>query len=621
MKYIIYISSLILLLGCSDYLDQVPEEKLNEETLFKSKDDAVKVLTQAYSYFKSPIDFTEYPGLAADEADLNWTSYGPHYKDQGEYSPGAPIYNNWADLYKSIRSCIYFLDRIDECDDDKITPQEITWWKGEAYFLQGYYYFLLLQQYGPVPLIKKVYNPDDLDEIMKDGVSRSHADTVVNYIDKMLVEASNRLDTTYSIADRVGRVNASAAWFLRSRLWLYAASPLYNGLKSGDKDMSYLMCKNSEGNALLNYTFDKSKWKKARDYALQAINVANSGGYKLLKDSRKESGYDNYKRIFSYPRGGEPNSETIFYKQNYGTGYFTRHALPISWSAYSGICPTWAHVNEYFMSNGLMPEDDEAYKNGSGFFTYSKDGFNIKLYHKFLNRDPRFYCNILFPERYSYAVLEDNNESFDKKWAGESNNELLYFRPYHTGKDGFKNKTGRDYTKTGFLCIKWVGSEVTKSNYGDNSVPIFRYTELLLNYVESAIEYDISVGKNPLNNNEIFEFWDKIRERVGVPGVKEAYSEAGIELTPQKLRKLIHRERRVELAFEGHRYFDNRRWLDAEREGGAQYGLNIMKDDGEGFWTEKHLFENRYWNDKMYFMPILQSEIDKNKKLTQNALW
>lgn len=626
-RYKILLGACLLfsLSACEDYLDQVPDEKLTEENLFDSKDDAVKVLTQVYSYYENPIEFSSYIGQSADAVDFNWSNYGPHKKDQGEVGPGSPIFDHWSGYYNSIRTSINFINRIDECQDEKLSDQERTWWKGEAFFLQAYYNFLLLQQYGPVPIIDKIYQGDELTAAMEKGIGRSSMDKVVTHIDSLLVEAAKRLDVTYSIPDRAGRANASAAWFLRSRLWLYAASPLYNGMVNPTTGKSYahLMIEDAEGAALLNSSIDVEKWKKAKDYAEQAIETANGGGYDIFMGDGSDytPGITAYKRLFSYPRGGEPSIEWVFYKQNFGTGSFINHTLPISWSGYSGICPTWEHVNEYFMANGLMPEDDQEYQNATGFYTYEKDGFNPKVYNKFRKRDPRFYANILFPEQYSYAMTDGNTESISNKWAGETNKNLVYFRPYVDGQDGFDNKTGRDYCNTGFLSVKYVASSATKSNHGDYAAPVFRYTELFLNYMEAAFEYDVAKGIDPLGNAALFDKWDKIRDRIGMAHVKDAYQDAGIALTVDKLRELLHRERRIELAFEGHRYFDNRRWLDAEREGGDKHGLNIMKKDGEGFWTEDHVMESRYWDDKLYFMPISQDELDKNPLLTQNPRW
>ena len=73
-KVVIIFGFLFSLGACSDFLDQVPEEKLSEANLFKSKDDVVKVLTQIYSYYKPTIEFNDNCGLAADEADYNWSN-------------------------------------------------------------------------------------------------------------------------------------------------------------------------------------------------------------------------------------------------------------------------------------------------------------------------------------------------------------------------------------------------------------------------------------------------------------------------------------------------------------------------------------------------------------------
>jgi hypothetical protein len=161
----------------------------------------------------------------------------------------------------------------------------------------------------------------------------------------------------------------------------------------------------------------------------------------------------------------------------------------------------------------------------------------------------------------------------------------------------------------------------SKSNQGDNGISIFRYTELLLNYIEAATEYAIAKGQDPFTTYpKIQQYWDQIRNRIGIPSVVDAYQKAGIAITPAKARELVHRERNIELAFEGHRYFDNRRWLEAEKEGGPKHGFNIQKD-GNDFWDPTYVFETRYWDLKMYFNAIPQVELNKNIGLTQNPRW
>ncbi|KIC96218.1 RagB/SusD family nutrient uptake outer membrane protein [Flavihumibacter solisilvae] len=610
-----------LISSCTKYLDQVPAEKLDEPTLFKSKDDVVKVLTQIYSANPDPLDFFGGNlGMCGDEGDFIWSSYDPYRLDMGNYSQTFQVYEKWTEWYKQVRTALYFLGRIDECKDEKLSEQERNWWKGEAEFLLAYYNFLLLRQYGPVPIMTKIYSGPELTEAIAAGIPRPDYNRAVAYIDSLCESAAGKLDITFSYADRVGRANATAAKFLRARLWLYAASPLYNGLTNPATGRQYseLMIHGSDGQDLLNASVDVEKWAKARQAAKEAIEIAATGNYGLMAEP--VIGLDAYKRLFTYPRGGEPSRECIFYAQSPSPWEFNQHALPLSWGGYSGICPTLEHANEYFTAKGLLPEDDADWVNATGFYEYSWNDKNISIYNRFRKRDPRFYSNILFPGQYSYAMLTGSNESTGSRWANNSDDNKNWFRSWNDGQDGYANKRGRDYTITGMLTIKWLPRTATSNSLGDNAIPIFRYTELLLNYMEAAFEDDVAKGIDPLGDGDMFFAWDQVRSRVGLPGVKAAYAAAGIPLTVNKLRELIHRERRVELAFEGHRYFDNRRWLDAEREGGPKHGFDIQKS-GEEFWNENYVFETRLFNMKNYFLPIPQSEIDKNRQLTQNPMW
>lgn len=631
--------------SCSDFLDQVPDEQLSNESLYQSKDDVIKGLTQAYSYWDNHLDFTVYPGNTGDALDFNWNNYAPYYWEMGQFGPSSVQWNRWAWYYQAVRASLTFQARIDECQDEKLTEQEREWWRGEAEFLEGYYYFLLLQQWGPVPLLKKIYEGTELDAMMASGFPRAHADTIAAHIEQKCINAASRLDTLYALPERAGRANVAASWFLRSRLALYMASPLYNGQSSKTntgKNYDFVIPENNDGTKLLGTTFSADKWKHAMDVSLQAIKIAERGNYKLLKRettygtgqlAQEPSGYSNYKWIFTYARGGEPSSEMIYYKQNLGSwNYGNKHALSLQCSGYSGICPTINHVEEYFMANGLMPEDDPAYQAlNPGYGTLTSVGDGKSISERFQKREPRFYANIVYPERYLYCVRTGGTNDDpgaitirnDAQWNAVSTN-ANYFQVYATGADGFNSKSGRDYCNTGFLSCKWTAPTTTsQSSSSDFATPHFRFTELYLNYTEAAIEYYDAIGQNAINHPEIFVYWDALRERAGLPGVRSSYGQwytdtygKSITLTNDKLRQLIRRERRVELFHEGHHYFDNRRWLDAEREGEPIYGFDVEKNAPD-FYTLTQ-FENRYWHEKMYWQPIPQSEIDKNPALTQN---
>jgi hypothetical protein len=632
-KFLILILPLLMFISCSDFLDQIPDEKLSEEILFDSKDDVVRVLTQLYFNQANPLGFGEagindVPGTSGDDVDYNWDNYSPYKKDLGQYSPASPIFKQWKRYYESIRLSMYFLENIDKCQDPKLEEEERNWWKGEACFLQAYYYFMLLYMYGPVPIMDKIYQPGEVEASIKDGLVRTDFDKCVAHIDSLLEQAYSRLDLFYtsSATERAGRASKAAAKFLQARLWLYAASPLYNGMKNPvtQKDYSHLNPKDAQGKGLINATYDAAKWKKAMNIAEEAMRVCQEAGLSLYTD---KNGYTACWKVMNSARGGEPIKENVFYRQNYSTSTTRTHALPRSWSGYSGICPTLEHVNEYFMANGLMPEDDSEYmnyKNITETEKYTSEDKTFYIPKKYTKRDPRFYVNILFPGQYSYAVLGNEVVSVSTRWAHNTESkfrEEVFYRPYYGGPDGCKDIKDRNFTINGFLSIKFVGKSDSKTGKGDYGTSIFRLAELYLNYTEAAFEETLSRGGDPLANEKVFTYWDQIRERAGLPKVRDAYKKAGIALTTEKLRTLIRREREIELAFEGHRYFDNRRWLIAEREGGPKHGMDIFKGENDGFWNESYVFETRAWNDKMYFLPIDQSEIIKYPSLTQNSGW
>jgi hypothetical protein len=285
-------------------------------------------------------------------------------------------------------------------------------------------------------------------------------------------------------------------------------------------------------------------------------------------------------------------------------------------------------VEEYFMANGLAPEDDPAYLAIPDYKTMETKGGSSQS-TRFSRREPRFYANILYPDRNKYSVRSGGTnadpasitESETIKWGGETDAKC-WFRPFLTGQDGFNSRPsgGRDFCNTGFVLAKWIAVNATGAARGDYALPVFRYAELLLNYVEAAIEYYAATGQQAASHDEIFVHWDALRERAGIPGVRQAYAAIGINsLSNEKLRELVRRERRVEFVHEGQRPFDNRRWLDAEREGGPKYGFDIYSDAPDFYNVVA--FESRYWDDKMYFWPIPQTEIDRNKQLKQNPLY
>jgi hypothetical protein len=127
-KILYFILATLSLSSCSDFLDQVPDEKLSEEILFDSKDDVIRIITQIYYNQGNPLGFgnseiDDIPGTSGDDVDYIWNNYSPH-KNLGQYSASSPIYKQWGRYYESIRLAMYFIGKIDTCNDPKLLENE-----------------------------------------------------------------------------------------------------------------------------------------------------------------------------------------------------------------------------------------------------------------------------------------------------------------------------------------------------------------------------------------------------------------------------------------------------------------------------------------------------------------
>lgn len=183
--------------------------------------------------------------------------------------------------------------------------------------------------------------------------------------------------------------------------------------------------------------------------------------------------------------------------------------------------------------------------------------------------------------------------------------------------------TSNNYPPTGYLAIKFIDPTKNSVNgeWGTLSYPLFRYGEVLLNYIEALNEYDPT-------NKDILTYWNQIRKRAGVPPIEDVYPD--VVGNKELQREYIRRERQLELCFENLRYFDTRTWMISDQaDNGAVYGMNIYHTnhtaDGP-FWkrtvvkTEGGYPGIRIWQNKKYLLPIHQAELDR-VNITQNYGW
>lgn len=320
---------------------------------------------------------------------------------------------------------------------------------------------------------------------------------------------------------------------------------------------------------LINTSNNLEAWKTAAKAAYELIGNVGTLGYK----------FDKYESLFT--ADNNKNTEVILCRPVGETGEFERNNFPMGVEGgKTSTCPT----------QNLM----EAYETNKGeAFDWENPSLRNDPYS---NRDPRMKKTIVI-----------NNSVWPKAaveiWEG--------------GKNGLPL---RNATVTGYYLKKYLnpdinfaaGSTVTKKHH---NYILFRYAEVLLNYAEAMVnafgDPDYKDSELPLSACEAVNM---VRARTGVqmPGFPTGMGAKAFETR-------LRNERRVELAFEGHRFWDMRRWKALDQMNKV-YSLKIEKN-GEEFIYTKYLYATRNFQEKMNFYPIPNTELFINSNLKQNTGW
>jgi hypothetical protein len=364
------------------------------------------------------------------------------------------------------------------------------------------------------------------------------------------------------IREDYGRASGGAALALKARVLLFAASPLFNGggIEPGNNVTGYAVA-------------DPERWKLAADAALTVMNTA---AYSLNEDNTTAPGYGFYK-LFTL----RVNPEYILAKMQGGNRELESAWQPPSRNGAKGGFPYQEFVDAFNMANGL-PITDPA----SGYDPNDP----------YRNRDPRL----------AYSVIRDQMPLIQNTGLKEPVN--IYLGP--DGK-GVSQDAVHAGTPTGYYTNKMLDENIAANFiHGSNRCfPLMRYAEVLLNYAEATNEY---TGPT----QEVYNAVELVRKRAGLQPYQLA---AG--LTKEQMREAIRAERRVELAFEGHRFWDVRRWKIAEQTENKQMnGMEVRRNGSNVTYTifpvRKHNFRKA-----MYLWAIPQGETAKSPELKQNPSW
>ena len=589
--------------GCKKYLDVVPPNTATLESAFNNSTAALNFFYSLYSYIPHVDNIGAIWDIeTTDEVCIpNWNNHTSKSYIRGQLNSSSPFWNFWgtaggnpgASMFDGIRQCYTFLDNIDKTPN--IAPQDLQRMKGEATFLIGYFHFVLLREYGPIVTIPGEVNLDGTGSGYYP--SRQPYDSCVHFISNLLDKAAGMLPATVLSSTELGRATSVVCKGVKARMLLYAASPLFNG-----NSEYYSNFKNHDGKQLINLTYDANKWKLAADACLDAIQSAQSAGVQLYTSTIATSdpvqkAMNNYRYTMVDPW----NSELIWGYVNPVSNPIDifRAATPrIQGKTYNGECPTLKMVETYYTKNGLPINVDPGYDYAN---RYQISGTTIKLHQ---NREPRFYASIGY-DRGNYAV--------------NSTNIQLLMR---SGEAHGWSSSQSDFSPGGYLQQKAVHPASVLTTSSQTAVrypwPLIRLGELYLDYAEALNEY-----AGVAQQSTVLQYIDPLRIRSGIPGVQASWALVGkTSFSQDDMRSIIRTERTIELAFEGHRFWDVRRWKMGDGTFNVPvYGMNIKGATAADFY-QPTLVEQRIFNTPSYYlMPISVSDLGINTNLVQNPGW
>ncbi len=639
------LSVVFLMSGCN-YLDIVPEDDtLSTNKIFQTRTGALQWMNDAYDNYSYQLaHWNANPAiLGGDEYVGNDYSrksrvMSMFYIADGLQNSLQPYNDIWAynNEYKYIRLCNTFLAKIG--DVANLRPGELEQWTAEVKALKAFYYFEMIKRYGPFVLVPENIDVwESLDNMRK---PRNTVDECFNAIVQLLDEAIPDLQLyTDKNAEMQYLMSKEGAMGLKSRVLLYAASPLFNGGVP-----QYRNLKNRDGVLLFPQQEDKEKWRVAAEYADEVITYLESRGYKLVQGTNNQpTPMLNKMRDLELSIWETSNmtssTESIMLTELFP---FCNEQLPILGSsstdyyfnpqAAGALCANMKMVNKFYTANGLPIEEDKTWQYGNGYqMAVEKDPAytqvvpldqDVLALH--LRREPRFYATIAAPGTYwRVGTYSSDNLLVDARQG-----QLFGLKSNRLDPAIQQNITGY-FVKKGLRSDcnmkDYLNNLRSKVGYGGVAM---RLAEIYLNAAEAWNEYE---GPNGAHHDKIFDRLNKIRERAGIPTVQESWSTYGTN--PEKytvqlgLRDIIHRERTIELMYEGHRFWDVRRWGAALEEGFDKKPIG-WKVTGKT-WTE---FYNNFqgpvevWNkaafnpNRDYLWPIRSEEVNISG-ITQNPGW
>ncbi len=615
LTYFILLAMVVGTACNQDFLNTQPLDKISSDATWGDGPLSEAFIYNVYSFLG--YGGFEEQGLSSitDEAMFTHAGRNINTFTQGSEQPGALAWMSstyeWGNMYLAIRQANTAIQELPEStfDDDELRDRLL----GEAHFLRAYYYHQLIRYYGGVPIITRPYGLDE-DYAIARNTWRECVDFIVEDLDKAAALLDGKPETP-------GRASKLSAMALKSRVLLYDASDLHDasalsaaGIFPGYSDVALIA--NTGGDRT-------ARWQAAQAAAKAVVDAGEGYKLDLTAPVSHEEGIQNYINI-SMGGGSSVGDaaaavELIFQRthtplytveSNWPLGgiHFGINNGPNGYHNWAGNTPIQQLVDDYEMMDGSS-------------FDWNNPQHADAPY---TDRDPRFYASIMYDgadwkPRPSDVAANDPANQVQTGYYDDGSGGII--NGIDTRESPIENWNG---SRTHYYVRKFIDPDpALPDNQSSAQVipwPFIRYTEAVLNYVEASLE---------LGQEDVAREWlSKIRYRVGMPAVNDSGND---------LMERYRNERRIELAYEEHRYHDARRWLIAkETLGRGIEAINIEATLKPGAtphvpyrydtavydytYTVVNNTENetRTWVDKMYFRPIALNEMNRNELLVQN---
>ncbi len=583
IKYYLILPVIVLmgfLSSCQD-LDYNEVQINDEQWVFENYQQVERLLTNVYAHIRYDLGFdmgsmtSGYNGAmlssATDESDYSQSLSWIHRYYNGAWSSVNSFPDTWVNSYQAIYGANDLLEKMDKVyatlEEYKHNTSGAASYQNlrakfelfpyQARFLRAYFHFELAKTYGDVPLVTRTLVPGEANELVRIPVQE-----VFQFIVDECDAIVEKLPITYATEpdQQMGRINRATVFALKARALLYAASPLHNPANP------------------------KEAWRKAAEASKQLIDYAPAWGITLSAYNTLWGPNNHYNtpEIFFIRRVSNSRTFEIF---NYPVG---------NENAMGGNCPTQNLVDAYEYSNAASVD-----LRGKTWPQAEDEG--ILPGNPYANLDPRFSLTVA-RNGDTWPIVAPYNQT-----------------PLQTFEGGRNGQPHQNATKTGYYLKKYVDGTrnitTANPNTSNHSWIIYRLGEFYLNYAEAMFNYmdrDATATADGILDMSANDAINVLRSR---PGINMPLF--GPETNGDNWEERYMRERMVELAFEGHRFWDVRRWKK-----GAEFFTEIktVRVANDGTVTRGPII-NRLWNERNNLYPIPFEELRKASNLTQNPGW